>query len=170
MQTYTGRKFWPLDPWPEEVDIFDIAHALSMTCRYGGHSKRFYSVAEHSVLVSRFVPGDQKLAGLLHDAAEAYFGDVIRPVKKHLRVRPIELRLDQAIATRFGLTLAEMHSPEIKSVDNRILVDERDELMTPTADEWAGLEGIDPLGAQIRCWPPEIAKMKFLAEFRRCMS
>lgn len=170
MQTFTGRKFWPLDPRPEEVDIFDIAHALAMTCRYGGHTSRFYSVAEHSVLVARFAPGGQKLAALLHDAAEAYFGDVIRPLKKHIRVGPVERRLESAIADRFGLTLFDMHAPEIKLIDNRILLDERDELMTPTADEWAGLEGLDPLGADIRCWPPEIAKVKFMEEFRRCMS
>ena len=72
LQTFTGKAFFPLDPRPEEMDIFDIAHALSNLCRYGGHCNKFYSVAEHSVLVSilcRLYYGEQvALQGLLHDA------------------------------------------------------------------------------------------------------
>ena len=72
LQTYTGKKFYPFDPREEEVDILDIAHALSQLCRFGGHTKEFYSVAEHCVLVSMCCPSEVKLLGLLHDAAEAY--------------------------------------------------------------------------------------------------
>lgn len=81
MQTYTGRVFWPLEPRPEDVDIVDIAHALANLCRYGGHSKVFYSVAHHSVLVSQIVPPADALWGLMHDSAEAYVIDLIRPIK-----------------------------------------------------------------------------------------
>ena len=61
MQTYTGRQFWPIDPRANEVHIEDIAHALSMMCRYNGHCRTFYSVAEHSVLVSQHVPPEHAL-------------------------------------------------------------------------------------------------------------
>ena len=71
IQTYTGRQFWPLDPRVDEIHIEDIAHSLSMRCCYGGHLTDFYSVAEHSVLVSLHVPQEFALWGLLHDAAEA---------------------------------------------------------------------------------------------------
>lgn len=84
VQTFTGKMFWPLDPRPEEVDVEDIAHALSLMCRFGGHCDEFYSVAQHSVFVSENVPPESKLAALLHDASEAYLADVTRPVKKSL--------------------------------------------------------------------------------------
>ncbi|MEM7200275.1 MAG: phosphohydrolase [Planctomycetota bacterium] len=83
IETYTGRRFYITDPAPD-FNIQDIAHALSLTCRYGGHCKRFYSVAEHSVLVARIMEhcafGDP-LEGLLHDATEAYVGDMPAPFK-----------------------------------------------------------------------------------------
>ena len=76
LQTYTGIQFWPLDPRPEEIDIQDIAHALSLLCRFNGHCQRFYSVAEHSVHVSTILAPEFGLWGLLHDAAEAYLSDI----------------------------------------------------------------------------------------------
>ena len=89
IQTYTGRKFHPLRPRVAEVDVRDIAHALSLKCRFGGHCRVFYSVAEHSVRVSRVLEAKgRELAvwGLMHDAGEAYLPDVGRPVKSFLRV------------------------------------------------------------------------------------
>src|SRR5665213_153577 len=81
MQTYTGKQYWPCDPRPEEVFIIDIAHALSQMCRYSGHCIHFYSVAEHSVLLSRYASTlETKKWSLLHDASEAYITDIIRPV------------------------------------------------------------------------------------------
>ena len=68
MQTFTGRQFWPADPRADEIDIRDIAHALSMQCRYAGHCTQFYSVAEHCVLLANAIP-EQKLWALLHDAS-----------------------------------------------------------------------------------------------------
>src|SRR5690554_7094997 len=82
IQTYTGRRFYPLDPNPADVCIEDIAHALSRITRFNAHiNAEWYSVAEHSVHVSRIVPPEYALAGLLHDASEAYIADVSRPVK-----------------------------------------------------------------------------------------
>ena len=94
MQTFTGRQYWPLDPRADEVDPVDIAHHLSMICRYCGASTRFYSVAEHTlgVLYVGLREADRRLpafarysrlviaALLLHDAAEAYCHDLLRPI------------------------------------------------------------------------------------------
>lgn len=89
--TYKGNEFWPLDPRPEEVDIVDIIHSLSQICRYNGHTKHFWSVAQHSLLVEHIIrtylkveSPEVRLLGLLHDASEAYINDICRPVKRHL--------------------------------------------------------------------------------------
>src|SRR6266700_4788978 len=98
IQTAMGRKFWPMDPRSGEVFIDDIAHALSMLCRFGGHCIRFYSVAEHSVLLSRVAEPRFKLWALLHDASEAYLADVPRPVKPALvGYKDAEERVQRAI-------------------------------------------------------------------------
>ena len=82
IETYTGERFAPFDPEPERVHLTDIAAGLAHTCRFGGHSDRFYSVAEHSLYVSEeFTEPRLQLIALLHDAAEAYLGDIPRPVK-----------------------------------------------------------------------------------------
>src|SRR5271156_4912831 len=79
IQTFTGKKFYPFNPKPQDIDIRDIAHALSNICRFTGHTKRFYSVAEHSRNVAKLVPAHMKLQALLHDASEAYLCDIARP-------------------------------------------------------------------------------------------
>src|SRR5690242_11754504 len=82
MQTYTGRRFWPLDPRVDDIDIGDIAHHLSLVCRFAGACREFYSVAQHCVGVSYVCDPKDALWGLLHDAAEAYVGDMVRPLKR----------------------------------------------------------------------------------------
>jgi len=84
MQIFTGKKFWPLDPKSEEVDIKDIALSLAFQCRFNGHSNYFYSIAQHSVIVSKIVSKDQASAALLHDAAETYIGDMVSPLKRFM--------------------------------------------------------------------------------------
>lgn len=159
IQTATGRVFYPLDPRPEEIFIEDIAHALSNLCRYGGHCRDFYSVAQHSVLVSRALPDEHKLWGLLHDATEAYLVDVPRPIKRFLGGYEVaEDRLHVVIAERFGLP-PEIPA-EVKRVDNAILVDEMNQLMPMGLPEPA-------LGIAIDPWPPIIARDVFLREFER---
>jgi 5'-deoxynucleotidase YfbR-like HD superfamily hydrolase len=144
-QTFTGRQFWPLDPRPEEIFIEDIAHALSLVCRFGGHCRRLYAVADHCVRVSRVVEnllGGTKrdaLEGLLHDGAEAYVGDMIRPLKMQAQMahfRVAERIIEHAIAIRFGLG-KEM--PRIVHLADEILLatEARDLMGGESAGKWA---------------------------------
>jgi hypothetical protein len=169
IQTRTGRKFWPLDPRPEDVHIEDIAHALAMKCRYGGHCLRFYSVAEHSVLVSQFLPPELALWGLLHDAGEAYLADVPRPVKQQLTgFHALEAAVLRAVAVRFGLQ-GVVEPPEVKRIDTALLSDERKVLMAPLLDgaasdaEWGATE--PGVGAHVRGLDPVAAAELFLQRF-----
>jgi hypothetical protein len=162
IQTYTGRQFWPMDPRADEIYIEDVAHALSMACRYAGHCRRFYSVAEHCVLMARQVAPEHRLWALLHDASEAYLTDVPRPVKPFLPgYREAEDRLMGAICERFGLTPGM--PAEVKRVDSAILNDERAQNMCHSRFDWS----IDPtpLGVTLQFWEPAEAERQFLAAF-----
>jgi 5'-deoxynucleotidase YfbR-like HD superfamily hydrolase len=153
MQTFTGRQFFPLDPRPEEIDPADIAHALSLICRYGGHTKRFYSVAEHCWLMSYAVPEEHALWALLHDATEAYVGDMVRPLKHHMpEYRAVEDRVMAAIAERFNLSTWAMPD-EVKDADNRILLDERAALLSEPPVAWQQ-EELEPLNVRIEALGP----------------
>jgi uncharacterized protein len=161
MLTYTGRVFHPTEPDQHEIDPRDIAHALSLTCRYGGHVRRFYSVAEHCVLMSRAVPEEHALWALLHDATEAYVGDVVRPLKRELPAyREIENRLMGEICKVFGL--APVMPDAVHEADNRILLDERAELLPPSPLPWGGgLEDLAPLGVKVRGLDPLTAETDY---------
>lgn len=103
IETYTGIKFHFLDPRREEIAIEDIAHSLAHQCRFSGHTRVFYSVAQHSIEVAK-LSGEALLTGLLHDASEAYIHDIPSPVKPHLKnYREIEDRIMAAIANKFNL-------------------------------------------------------------------
>lgn len=136
-QSIKGRKVWPLDPRPEDVDIEEIAQALSHICRFGGHVPGGpYSVAQHSVYVSRCVAEtrpDLAILGLLHDAPEAYLGDIIRPIKRSGCVTE-EYRLAdaawmRAIGTAIGITFPDKMPAEVKIADDRVLMTERRDLL-----------------------------------------
>lgn len=104
VQTYTGKKFYFLDPQPEDICIEDISHHLSQICRYTGATKEHYSVAEHSVLVSYLSPMGFKLYGLLHDFQEAYIGDLNSPLKSILpEYCKIEENIIKVGFNKFGL-------------------------------------------------------------------
>ena len=161
MQTYTGRQFWPMDPCASEVHIEDIAHSLSMQCRFAGHCQRFYSVAEHSVHLARYVAPEHALWALLHDASEAYLVDVPRPVKPFLSgYKDAEKRVMQAICAAFRLPHAM--PAEVHAADNRILADERSNMALCVA-EWSGYD--KPLGVSLEYWEPERAEDEFLAAY-----
>ena len=164
MQTYTGVQFYPMDPRPGEVNIVDIAHALSLICRYGGHVDRFYSVAEHCVLMSQHVPKEDALWALLHDASEAYVGDMVRPLKYQLpSYMEAEDRVIEAIVGRFGLGTATMPA-SVKDADNRILLTERAALMSSTRHMWAQ-EDLEPLPVAVIGLRPRTVEQAYLNRF-----
>lgn len=157
-------------PVAETIDIRDIAHALAMTCRFNGHTSRFYSVAEHSVLVAQaaLVAGaspDVQMMALLHDATEAYLGDIVRPAKPLLGEdwHEAEVRLSETLIARFNLHGARDGCGLVDVLDQRILEDERLALMHPATDCW---QRCGPkLGVTIRCMLPREAKRAFLDHY-----
>src|SRR5277367_2680014 len=136
IRTYTGHKCWPCDPRVEDIHIEDIAHALSLLCRFTGHVREFYSVGDHSLRVSELCSPENKLWGLLHDASEAYLADVARPVKRNevfgAYYKKVEGGLMAVIAEKFGLVMPE--SPEVKTFDNILLRTEQRDLMPVPKD------------------------------------
>jgi hypothetical protein len=165
IQTFTGKKFFPLDPRPEDVDIEDIAHSLSLQCRFTGHCKFFYSVAQHSVLVSQLLPWDAALWGLLHDASEAYLCDLPRPLKNRtalgVEYSRIETGLMTCIAEAFDLGPIP---PMVKTADDIMLVTEASQIMGPCPEPWHVL-GYKPRKEIIRSWPPNEAWGQFIQRF-----
>ena len=165
MQTYTGRQFWPLDPRTDEIDIRDIAHSLSLQCRYAGHVDEFYSVAEHSCHVSDVVARthpEYALAALLHDGSEAYLVDVPKPIKRFLTGYDVmERNLMTAIFLKYNIF--EPLPDIVKEIDERILNDERNQLMAPPPVEWAG--NPEMVKVAIQCWSPYKARREFLSRF-----
>ena len=163
IQTYSGNQFFPLDARADEIYIQDIAHVLSMLCRFGGHCERFYSVAEHSCHMSDRAPQKYKLEALLHDATEAYLVDVPRPIKRELPdYKEIELGLVRVISERFNLP--EVMSTEVKMLDNLILFDEMDQNMKTPPKEWVGATTMR-LDVQLQYWSPETSKQEFMQRF-----
>lgn len=174
IQTFSGRAVTVDNPKVEDIDIVDIAHALSNQCRYGGHAHFFYSVAEHSLLVSELVPEYMALEALLHDASEAYMVDVPRPVKMLLSdYKTLENRLHEVIAAKFGTNFP--HDPEVKRMDDAILFVERDRLLGPLLDPsldeyWGPQEAkshVIPFRPTITGMPPAVAKSRFLQRFEQ---
>lgn len=166
IETSTGRKFHLMNPSPSEVDIRDIAKGLANTCRFGGQTKWHYSVAQHSLLVSLLVPRFQALEALLHDAAEAYIGDMVRPMKVNADLGDylaIEERVEWAIREHFGLE--SIKTQAIKNADMQILAAERDRMMPGDTGDWQCLEGIKPASVVIHRMTPEEAFREFLDRY-----
>lgn len=166
IQTYTGRAYFPAAPRAGDVDIRDIAHALSMLCRYTGHVTRFYSVAEHSIHVSNLVPSHLARQALLHDATEAYVNDLASPFKRHLPdYRAAEALNWQAIAQHFGM--APDLAPEVHDADYAMLFAEKAQLFRhPPPMDWA----IQPRGpvpdVGILGMAPMVAEYAFLRRYK----
>lgn len=158
--TASGRHFDFADPQPDQIDIRDICRALSCEARFNGHTRRFYSVAQHSAHVSEIVPPEHALEGLLHDASEAYCKDIPMPLKLMLPdYRAIERRVDAAIRARFGLPA--QCSAAVKLADVTLLATERRDLMPIDGSEWEILRGVEPLPQAIKAQSQAEAQMTF---------
>jgi hypothetical protein len=171
MTTYTGIKFSPLKPTPEMISVYDIAHALSLIARWGGHLKCHYSVAQHCCNVSDMSDELDKPIGLLHDASEAYIGDMIRPLKylkqMHSVYKKIEHRIDGAIALAFGLnSIEKTQSVEVAdvvqlSLENIYLKLKPSGWAFETLERYPQFKNSLPLVP----WTPEKAEVEFLKRF-----
>lgn len=163
IQTYTGKKFDFEALSPSAVDIRDIAHALANTCRFNGHCEVFYSVAEHSVHVANLLPRCTALCGLMHDAAEAYVGDTVRPMKQLIpQIKTLERMVWSVISTAFNLpgTLPW----EVKHADSVMLATEARDLMKIPPNRWEPLP--DPRPQRIiKTMTSEAAEAEFLAAY-----
>ena len=148
MQVLSGKLVYPMTLRADEIEIKDIAHALSNICRFTGHTKVFYSVAQHSVMVSHLVPEEHALCGLLHDAGETYTGDIARPIKLSLDLiapawRKFEDHIDGVVAERFGLPYPRPFC--IKQADMvAVMTEKRDLLTDPHKQDWGPMPEPDP--------------------------
>lgn len=167
MTTFRGEKIDMDSPAPSSINLIDIAHHLSMLCHWCGASREFFSVAQHCVLVATICPPELARWGLLHDAAEAYLGDMIRPVKVRCPdYRVLEKRFLEVIADRFGLPWPE--PPELKPFDNAALQLEADFLMPHDAvlhDGWGQvIQPVTPSDSAVaHAWSPREAEQHYLA-------
>ena len=160
---YSGVELDFLNASACQFTIEDIAHGLSMLCRYVGQCRDFYSVAEHSLLVSDMVP-EHAFAALMHDAAEAFVGDITRPLKQMLpQFKRIEHQVEEAIALRFGVP--RPMPAAVKRADLAVLAAEQDQLMPPGTSHWAVEAGIQPAPIHVRSLSPREAKEAFLSRF-----
>ena len=166
VQTRTGLAFDLLEPTPDMVEAMDIAWSLSLINRFNGHSRYPYSVAQHCVLLCdhflhRAKP-DLALAALLHDAGEAYLGDVATPVKGLLpEYKGLADRVDRVIAERFGVDVALLHHPYVKRADAEILFTEMIELLEAPPRPWAFVDVV-PLDVRVEPWPWTYARDSYL--------
>lgn len=159
----SGEYFDFLNPRGSVFGIEDIAHGLSHICRFAGHCREFYSVAQHSVYVSHLVPPEHAFAGLMHDAAEAFVGDVAKPLKDLLpEYRAIEHAIEAVVLARFGLSLP-LH-PSVKEADIVMLATEQLALMQ-NRDDWQYTRGRKPADIEIKPMGPVEARSFFLARF-----
>ena len=172
IQTATSGQVWPLEAIGQ-IRLMDIAHSLSQICRFNGHTHAFYSVAQHSVTASRLIAPEHAAWGLLHDAAEAYIGDITRPVKRNLyahvtegvvgdyvSINEIERNLQKLIASHFALSWPPPVE-EIEEVDLQLLHSERRALLGPSPQPWGNPRPFEA----VRIIPvsSQIAKEIFLA-------
>jgi|ERR1700728_2316114 hypothetical protein len=161
---HSGARFDFCAPSSSNFTIEDIAHGLGNLCRYAGQCRDFYSVAEHSILVSDTAVGFE-FEALLHDAAEAFLGDITRPLKQMLPdYRKIEKNVQQVVFDRFGLP--RNINPSIKQADLRVLAAEQSQIMPEGTDAWAREGNVEPAPVVVLHLSPTDAKKAFLERFK----
>lgn len=168
MLTRNGKAFDFADPQPSDICIEDIAYALSRQCRYTGHTKFHYSVAQHCVLIAKLLPRHLAFQGLMHDATEAYLADICAPAKKFLPdYNSLEQKIWEAVCLKFNIDVY-LH-PVVKEYDLRITEDERLVLLPETPDNlhFFGGHDVQPLGVSIKPWSTHTAKKMFIMYFER---
>lgn len=164
ISTYTGKKLDPFNPDPGQIDIIDIAHALSNICRFTGHSSYFYSVAQHSAIMAQKATTANRGWALLHDASEVYIADISSPVKRHKvfqGYKKTENKLQRVIFEKFGL-YGDVPG-EIKDLDLKMLATEARQLGLMTS-EWE-ISNLEPFDYSIVSLNPEGAEELFLRMF-----
>jgi 5'-deoxynucleotidase YfbR-like HD superfamily hydrolase len=171
-QTYTGKWVDPLDIHIEDIDIEDIAHSLSLMCRFGGHVKEFYSVAQHSVEVSHFCDKEDEFWGLMHDTSEAYLIDIPRPLKSDPKFgsfyRETEKQVMQVICNKYHLPSKQPES--VTGADNILLATEIRDLMTKPFPLKINDSIISTLCKKIVPVSPKEAERMFLERFAILLS
>lgn len=174
IQTFSGFKFDLIEPDPDSIDIFDISHSLSNKCRFGGHTNRFYSVAEHSILLSELIITDNiylKLIALLHDAEEAYTGDVTQPLKALLDgFSLIAGNIRRRIFKKFDIAYpGDDEKQLIKDIEYRLILTERKVLLSEPPEKWhldyTDYRPYNNYKKLIKCLDPETAREKFIYKF-----
>lgn len=169
IETRSGIKFHFLDPKPDEINIADIGFALSNQSRFNGHCNRFYSVAEHSVLVASLVPDEYKLAALLHDAAEAYLSDIPSPIKQFIPdYHTLEYKAQAVINDTFGIPWGSDPEKVVKKADRQQLRTEAYHLITSKGEDWEMWDNDKPdpeAGRKPMCLSPKDAFGLFMAVF-----
>ena len=164
ISTYSGAKFWLFKPTPEMITIGDVGHALAHLCRFNGHCRKFYSVAQHSVLVSHLVPEKYALHGLLHDGAEAYCSDLVSPLKHYMpEYQKAEAVIETAINKKFSLKNTKASKSAVKHADLKALATEARDLTMLGALDWKIM--IEPLPIRIKPWTSRKAKEEFLKRY-----
>lgn len=159
------------EPEVDMIDIADIAHSLSMICRFGGHSNRFYSVAQHCVIVSAMAPVEIGFEALMHDATEAYLGDVIKPLKIIIgkSYKELEERFMNQIIKRFDLDCANLE--QVKKYDMDALVLEHEFLQKDNWHLWKEtMERLYIPLYQQHAWSPDYAREMFLHQYRMLLT
>lgn len=158
----SGAYFDLADPQPDQFTIEDIAGALSKICRFGGQCDKFYSVAEHSYHCSMFCEA-MPLACLLHDAAEAFVGDMVKPLKIMMPAySEVERRVEAVIAAKYGVNF---YHPAVEKVDHAMLIAERRALFSKDSVTWAGENTVTVIYPSFSCWLHHDAEVMFIRRF-----
>jgi hypothetical protein len=168
IRLFSGAMFDYNNPADSDVVIEDIAHALSNNCRFAGHCKHLYSIAQHAVNASMIVPPEYAFDALMHDTAEFATNDIPTPLKIALPVfKELEVRIESSMSERFGFTYPL--SPAVKLADAQMLALEKETLLPQDTSEWEMLRGVDYAHLRelvdLTSWTPERARFEFLDRY-----